>query len=87
MPNKLASYIKSDIPLNKYEFEIACCAVTLPNDMKSDFSNLGGMQEIKDTLLGLIDDVKNIDTRLPKSILSASRSLLLFGPPGVVCEK
>jgi hypothetical protein len=90
------AYFHSNCTLNEYEMDILSTSTIIPSSLSKDWSELGGLTEVKKNLVQIISAL-NISARSSPSSSSANdlfqpsfpmlkikpvKSILFYGPPG-----
>ena len=82
-----AVFQRQNVTLNSFEREVFASSVTDPLSIETDFQSLGGMREIKSSLLDCVDTIlyeedHERDTKTASSLMQPTQGILLYGPPG-----
>ena len=80
VPN-LSSILKPNVTLTGNELEIAA-SIIFPDTIATDFRDLGGLKDIKLSLIDCFQESESTKFNISSSLLKPVRAALLFGPPG-----
>jgi len=77
-----AVFLRQNVTLNPFEKELLA-SVNDPKKVETDFQGLGGMKEVKGSLLDCVDTILFEEEDSERgSLLQPTQGVLLYGPPG-----